>query len=155
MASQFCQVDNKGQTNSQMLITDNTKVIQYHVVNLGLWLSVKPLKKDKMRRIFGVLMLLAVTFGTIAATSSVDPNSENGIQISPVIGDNLTIEISDQLVTDEVTVSVFSSIGKVVIQETLETGLNKLSIAELPEGEYTAVVRQNDEFKSKETFEVK
>lgn len=108
-----------------------------------------------MRRIFGVIMMMTVAFGSITAANTADPNSENGIQISPVDGENLTIEISDKLLSDEVTVSIFSSIGKVVIQETLETGLNKLSIAELPEGEYTAVVRQNDEFKSKETFEVK
>ena len=101
------------------------------------------------------MITLFVAIGYSNATSLVDPNTETGIQISPVDGKNLLIEISYKLNSENVTVSVFSSIGKIVLQETLESGLNKLSIADLPEGEYIAVVRKNDEFKSKETFEVK
>lgn len=108
-----------------------------------------------MRRIFGVLIIMTMAVGYSNAITAPDPNTETGIQISPVVGDDLMIEISDKLTSETVTVSVFSSIGKIVLQETLEAGLNKLSIANLPEGEYTAVVRQNDEFKSKETFELK
>ena len=119
-----------------------------------------------MRRIFGTMMIIAVGVGSQAQemryddlaylkTESVDPNSNSGIEIYPtVVNKELNIEIGDNLANGKVTVSIFNSIGEIVMEETLGLGLNKLNVDLLPNGSYVAVVRQNDVYKSKSNIEI-
>ncbi|MGB0918452.1 MAG: T9SS type A sorting domain-containing protein [Flavobacteriales bacterium] len=110
-----------------------------------------PKQKDKMRRIFGAIMVLLIS----TAVSANDPISETGVEIYPtIVNTELNIEIDEQLATGKVTVSVFNSIGEIVLEETLDLGLNKLDTSHLENGAYVAVVRQNFEYKSKQSFEV-
>lgn len=84
-----------------------------------------------------------------------DPNTETGVEIYPIeVSGELNIDVGDQLANTKVTVSVFNSTGEIVIESTLGLGLNKLDTSELKAGSYTAVVRENEEYKSKQVFEV-
>jgi hypothetical protein len=119
-----------------------------------------------MRRIFGTLMIIGIAIGSQAQgigndelayvkTAMGDPNSSTGIEIYPtVVNNELNIEIDDRLADGKVTVSIFNSVGEIVMEETLDTGLNKLNVAKLAKGNYVAVVRENDVYKSKSNFEV-
>ena len=104
-----------------------------------------------MRRIFGVLMIVAIS--TMAF--GFEPISTAGVEIYPtVVNSELNIEVDDHIADGTVTVSVFNSVGEIVIEKSLDRGLNKLDTSELANGSYVAVVRQNGEYKSKQTFEV-
>ncbi len=106
-----------------------------------------------MRRILGVILLSFAISTGYAEMSQATTDSETGIEIKATTDNGyLNIEISEELKGETITVSIFSSVGKIVLQETLETGLNSLTVSGLPDGEYVAVVRTNDVFKSKQTF---
>jgi len=108
-----------------------------------------------MKRIFGILMIILVAVGSQANTLFNDPVSESGIEIYPTtVSNELNIDVDDKLAETTVTVSVFNSVGEIVLQETLGLGLNKVDVSKLPHGNYVAVVRENDEYKSKSNFEV-
>ena len=82
-------------------------------------------------------------------------NSNSGIEIYPtVVNSELNIEIDDKLANGKVTVSIFNSVGEIVMEEILGLGLNKLNVEKFAKGDYTAVVRENDVYKSKSDFEV-
>ncbi len=84
-----------------------------------------------------------------------DPNSNSGIEIYPtVVNNELNIDVDDKLANGKVTVSIFNSIGEIVMEETLGLGLNKLNMEDFAKGDYTAVVRENDVYKSKSNFEI-
>jgi hypothetical protein len=51
-------------------------------------------------------------------------------------------------------VSIFNSLGEIIIEEKLGLGLNKIDTSNLEKGNYVAVVRENDEYKNKSSFEV-
>ncbi|MFT4594592.1 MAG: hypothetical protein ACI9UR_002404 [Bacteroidia bacterium] len=104
-----------------------------------------------MRRIFGVLMILAVS----TTAFGFGPASETGVEIYPtVVSSELNIDVDDKLINGKVTISVFNSFGEIMIEENLGLGLNKLDTSKLDKGSYVAVVRQNGEYKNKQAFEV-
>lgn len=108
-----------------------------------------------MKRIFGILMMSLVAVGSHAFNIENDPTSEAGIEIAPSVENNcLDIEVDDQLSGATVTVSVFSSMGEIVLETTLGLGLNKVNVQELKKGEYVAVVREDVEYASKQSFVV-
>ena len=96
---------------------------------------------------------MILLFATAAFAN--DPVSESGVEIYPnVVNEELNIDVDEQLANGRVTVSVFNSVGEIVLEETLGLGLNKLDVTGLTNGSYVAVVRQNDVYKSKSDFEV-
>lgn len=108
-----------------------------------------------MKRIFGILIISLVAVGSQAKSTENDPSSEAGIEIAHAVENNyLDIEVDDQLSGTTVTVSVFSSMGEIVLETTLGLGLNKVNVQELKKGEYIAVVREDGEYASKQSFVV-
>lgn len=109
-----------------------------------------------MKRIFSILIFSFSFLGSQANSVISDPNAEKAVIIYSEIETNmLSIEVDDQLAGNSVTVSVFNSIGEIVLENTLGLGLNKISVAGLNKGEYVAVVRENGVYTSKSSFEVK
>lgn len=109
-----------------------------------------------MKQLIGILMISLVAFGSQANTAFGDPNSEKAVVIYSEIKTNmLSIEVDDQLAGSSVTVSVFNSVGEIVLESTLGLGLNKISVLGFAQGEYVAVVRENGVYTSKSSFEVK
>jgi hypothetical protein len=107
-----------------------------------------------MKRFFGILMIGLVAVGSQANPIN-DPTNEARVEISTAVENNrLDILVDDQLAGTKVTVSVFSSMGEIVLESTLGLGLNKLDVEQLEQGKYTAVVRENGEYASKQTFVV-
>jgi len=108
-----------------------------------------------MTRIFAILIITLATFSSQANTGFNDPNSEVGIEFyTSTVSGELNIEVDDKLANQVVTVSVFNSVGEVVLEETLGLGLNKVDTSKLTKGNCVAVVRENGEYKSKSKFEV-
>ena len=104
-----------------------------------------------MRRIFGLVMVLA--FSTTAFGN--DPITESDVEIYLAdVNDELNINVGDKLANTKVTVSVFDSTGVIVIESSLGLGLNKIDTSKLEAGDYVAVVRENEQYKSKQAFEV-
>ena len=107
-----------------------------------------------MKRVFGILMISLVAVGS-QANNETDPGSNAGIEIAQEIENNqLDIAVDDALAGDIVTVSVFNSIGEVVLETSLGLGLNKIDVQNLKKGDYVAVVRENGEYTSKQSFKV-
>lgn len=144
--------------NSRLLISDLDSTLPHIDAFLVSPTSVKQtLKTLNMKRFFSILMIAVVGFGSgvNADTNANRNNSEVGIDIYPeIVSNELKIDVDDNLANAIVTVSVFNSFGQIVLQETLGLGLNKLNVADLSEGEYVAVVRQNDVYKNKSGFKV-
>lgn len=108
-----------------------------------------------MRRVFGILMVLLMSVAGQANTFSNDPTSETKVEIAPKVENNfLSIEVDEELVGTKMTVSVFNSMGEIVLESTLGLGLNKVDVKALQKGEYVAVVRKNDQYASKSSFVV-
>ena len=108
-----------------------------------------------MTRIFAILMISLVTINSQANTYFNDPISENGIEFYAITTPGeLNIEVDEELDNQVVTVSVFNSVGEIVLEKTLGLGLNKIDVQKLAKGNYIAVVRENDKYKSKSSFEV-
>ncbi|MBP9151424.1 MAG: T9SS type A sorting domain-containing protein [Flavobacteriales bacterium] len=108
-----------------------------------------------MKRFFGILMILVVATGTHANNLVNDSNSEPKVEIATRVENNfLSIEVADELVGTNMTVSVFNSMGEIVLEETLGLGLNKINVQTLAKGDYVAVVRENDQYASKSAFVV-
>jgi DNA-binding beta-propeller fold protein YncE len=108
-----------------------------------------------MNRIFGILMIMIVAVGSYANSRLNDPTSEAGIEIAPSVKNNyLDIDVDDKLAGTTVSVSVFSSVGEIVLEMNLGLGLNKINVQDLPKGEYVAGVRENGEYSSKQSFVV-
>lgn len=83
------------------------------------------------------------------------PVSNAGIEISASVeNDLLKIEVAEELSDATVTVSVFSEIGEIVLEKTLNLGVNNVDVEDLEKGEYVAVVRENGEYMSKSSFSV-
>lgn len=105
------------------------------------------------------LIILSVTFSALSAHSmeaTFDPNSDKSVVIYPEIQTNmLSIEVDEALSGSSITVSIFSGLGEVVLETELGLGLNKINVADLKQGEYVAVVRENGVYTSKSSFEVK
>jgi hypothetical protein len=109
-----------------------------------------------MNRFFSVLILAFAVFGTQANSVFGDPKTEKSVVIYSESKTNmLSIEVDDQLAGSSVTVSIFNSVGEIVLENTLGLGLNKISVDGLSQGEYVAVVRENGVYTSKSSFEVK
>lgn len=107
-----------------------------------------------MKRVFGILMISLVAVGS-QANPNTDPGSNAGIEIAQKIENNhLDIEVDDALAGAKVTVSVFNSTGEIVLETSLNLGLNKVDVQELKQGDYVAVVRENGEYTSKQSFKV-
>lgn len=101
-------------------------------------------------------MISLTAFGSQANTAFGDPNSEKAVVIYSEIKTNmLSIEVDDQLAGSSVTVSIFNSVGEIVLESTLGLGLNKISVLGFAQGEYVAVVRENGVYTGKSSFEVK
>ncbi|MCB0756660.1 MAG: hypothetical protein H6601_04010 [Flavobacteriales bacterium] len=108
-----------------------------------------------MRNIFSLLVLLLMTIQSQAVVLN-DPTSEPAIEIASTIENNyLKIDVGNNLAGSVMTLSVFNSLGEVVLENTLGLGLNKISVAGFAKGEYVAVVRENGVYTSKSSFEVK
>lgn len=110
-----------------------------------------------MKRLIGILTIavMGITTGLNADPSNNNSKNEAGINIhSEIVSNELIIEVDEQLAETVVTVSVFNKIGEIVLQEKLGLGLNKVDVTSLVEGEYVAVVRENDVYKSKSNFKV-
>jgi hypothetical protein len=108
-----------------------------------------------MIRIFAIFIITLATFSSQANTSFNDPTTKTGVEIYPaVVSSELNIDIDDTLANGTVTVSIFNSLGEIVIEENLDLGLNKIDTSNLEKGNYVAVVRENDEYKNKSSFEV-
>ena len=108
-----------------------------------------------MKRIFAIIMISLTTIGIQASNTKNDPTSEAKIEIAPVVENNyLSIEVDEQLSGTKVTVSVFSATGEIVLESTLGLGLNKIDVEKLQTGNYVAVVRENGEYASKQSFVV-
>lgn len=118
-------------------------------------------------RIFAALLTTIVAFSNQAESASIkerattrtheiDPSIDNGVSIYPsIVTSVLNIEIGDGLAGGSITVSVFNSLGEIVLENVLGLGLNKIDVSAFPDGNYVAVVRQNDVLQSKSDFEVK
>jgi hypothetical protein len=108
-----------------------------------------------MIRIFAIFIITLATFSSQANTSFNDPTTETGVEIYPaVVSSELNIDIDDTLANGTVTLSIFNSLGEIIIEEKLGLGLNKIDTSNLEKGNYVAVVRENDEYKNKSSFEV-
>jgi len=119
-----------------------------------------------MKRIFGILMISSVAVGIRAQTvrpgqlAYMDnalghPRPEVAIDIYPtVVEDVLNIDISESP-AGRVTVSIFNSVGRIVIGQLLHKGANEVDARSLTEGEYVAVVREGGVYRSKLRFEVR
>jgi len=103
-----------------------------------------------MKQFISAITLLAI----IAFNNPVAFAWSDGISISAnKTPEELTIEITPD-VSGKVTLAVFSQKGEIVIERELSQGANRISVNRLPAGSYTAVVRENDVFREKQTFEV-
>lgn len=106
-----------------------------------------------------ILIILAVTFfanSLVSNATSLDPDSDKAVIIYPDIQTNmLSIEVDETLTGKSITVSVFNSVGEIVLENTLGLGLNKISVVGFAKGEYVAVVRENGVYTGKSSFEVK
>lgn len=106
-------------------------------------------QKGRMRRIFGLLLMLAISFTSTAN----DPTNDKSVEITPnpqtLV---LTIEVNEELTGTAVTVSVFNSVGEIVLETALGLGENRLDLTNLKDGEYVAVVRENGVYSSKSSF---
>lgn len=108
-----------------------------------------------MKNIICFLMLSLIAIENRANTTN-DPTSEAGIEIASAIENNyLSIDVANELAGSVMTVSVFNSLGEVVLETTLGLGMNKINVQDLEKGEYVAVVRENGEYTSKQSFVVK
>jgi hypothetical protein len=108
-----------------------------------------------MTRIFAIFIIMLATFSSQANIILNDPTTETGVKIYPaVVNSELNIDVDDKLANGAVTVSIFNSLGEIVIEENLDLGLNKIDTSNLEKGNYVAVVRENDEYKNKSSFEV-
>lgn len=108
-----------------------------------------------MKYLLSLFLLSALSLGGKANTSDNDPTSENKVEISPRVENNyLSIDVDDELSGASVTVSVFNSIGEIVLETTLGLGVNKIDVQGLPNGDYVAVVRENGDYASKSSFVV-
>lgn len=117
--------------------------------------------------IFAALLTTIVAFSNQAESATIkewattttyesDPTIDNGVSIYPsIVTSVLNIEIDDRLAGGSITVSVFNSLGEIVLENVLGLGLNKIDASTLPKGNYVAVVRQNDAFQNKSNFEVR
>lgn len=106
-------------------------------------------QKDRMRRIFGLLLMLAISFNSTAN----DPTNDKSVEITPNSQTQiLTIEVDEELTGTAVTVSVFNSIGEIVLETALGLGENRIDLTNLKEGKYVAVVRENGVYSSKSSF---
>lgn len=118
-------------------------------------------------KIFAALLTTMVAFTNQAESTTLkelpttrthesDPTIDNGVSIYPsIVTSVLNIEIDEKLAGGSITVSVFNSMGEIVLENVLGLGLNKVDTSTLPDGNYVAVVRQNDVLQSKSAFEVK
>ena len=108
-----------------------------------------------MKYIFGILMVFLLSIENQAKSIHNDPTGNAGIEIAPNVENNyLAIEVEQELSETVVTVSVFSSLGEIVLETVLRSGLNKINVQNLKAGEYVAVVRENGEYTSKRSFTV-
>ena len=108
-----------------------------------------------MKRIFAILIISLSAVSSQANITFNNSNSEVGIEIYPAtVSNELNIQVDEKLANGAVTVSVFNSVGEIVLEETLGLGLNKIDVTKLSNGSYVAVVRENDVYKSKSSFEV-
>ena len=108
-----------------------------------------------MTRIFTIFIITLATFSSQANTILNEPTTETGVEIyHALVNSELNIDVDDKLANGAVTVSIFNSLGEIVIEENLGLGLNKIDTSNLDKGNYVAVVRENDKYKSKSSFEV-
>lgn len=107
-----------------------------------------------MKQSLSILLIALLAFMCKAENSN-DPTTETGIEIAPAVENNhLDIEIDDAATGASFTVSVFSSLGEIVYEGQLGLGLNKIDVTGFIKGAYTAVVRKDGEYTSKQTFTV-
>ncbi|MFM1876931.1 MAG: hypothetical protein RL266_2668 [Bacteroidota bacterium] len=108
-----------------------------------------------MKQFCGILSLMLVSLGNQTLGFATGPESEPKVEIARTVeNDYLSIEVDEQLAGKQVTVSVFSSLGEIVLEETLGLGLNKINVQSLKQGEYMVVVRENGEYASKQALVV-
>lgn len=108
-----------------------------------------------MKHLFATLFLsITLTAGFAnGLVHAVAYSSDIEIYPSAVSG-LLNIDVDENLANGVVTVSIFNSIGEIVLEEVLGLGLNKVDVSSLAKGSYVAVVRENEKYKSKSSFEV-
>lgn len=108
-----------------------------------------------MKNFCGIVLLMLISVGNQTVVFATGPDSEPKVEIARAVENNyLSIEVDEQLAGKQVTVSVFSSLGEIVLEETLGLGLNKINVQGLKQGEYMVVVRENGEYASKQAFVV-
>jgi len=99
-----------------------------------------------------LILAFAMAF-TTSASLAADIGSDGIVISANNIPEELMIEVTPD-VTGKVTLTVFSQRGDIVIERELTKGANRISVNRLPSGTYTAVVRENDEFRDKQAFQV-
>lgn len=115
----------------------------------------QPVQNLFMKRIFGILLLTLFGLNSYAIKTVSGLNSGPSVEIASAVENNyLNIEVDDEFSGASFTVSVFSSLGKIVSESQLGLGLNKIDVSNLDEGEYIAVVRKNGEYTNKRKFYV-
>jgi hypothetical protein len=97
-----------------------------------------------------IVVLSLCVFHSQAVVSASD--ADINITVKKV-SNELTIEVT-QPVSGPVTLSVFSQMGEIVLATELRPGTNSINVGKLPAGAYTAVVRENDDFKQKLEFQL-
>lgn len=107
-----------------------------------------------MKQILSILTI--ALFSMVCQAENLnDPTTEAGIEIAPTVENNyLDIEVDEEFSGASFTVSVFSSLGEIVYQGQLGIGLNKIDVTKMEKGQYTAVVRKDGEYTSKQSFTV-
>ena len=119
-----------------------------------------------MKRLLGTLIISLIVVGSQAQTEYSDylayeNDTETNLKLSvktninnTLVDDILEIDIAETF-SGRITVSIFNSIGEIVIEQMLRNGTNKVDVNTLLTGEYIAVVREDDIYKQKVSFEVK
>ncbi|MCF8256845.1 MAG: hypothetical protein K9J06_04800 [Flavobacteriales bacterium] len=106
-----------------------------------------------MKSIFLVLFSISVAY-TSSASGVFDGADPVNISImAKDSGEEILVDVAAE-VEGSVTLSIFSETGEIVINEHLNAGGNRIKLRHLRPGQYVAVVRQNDEFRQKQTFKV-
>lgn len=102
------------------------------------------------------LLAISIAVATAFSAPSVGHDSSDPVAITIQAKDSsgeLYVQVDSQA-EGNVTISVFSETGEIVVNDRLAPGGNNIKVKHLRPGRYIAVVRHNDEFRTKQEFKV-
>lgn len=144
---------------NEHVIVDNLSEFSLGKPSLGKYICTvknKPLKLLIMKRILSTVVIVMTALLTQAAImdngTTIGSGEEVAFHYSP--DKQLQIDIPDEMAGGSITVSIFNKVGEIVMDGVLGLGLNQVEVDGLEKGKYVAVVRMNDEYKSKTEFYV-